>query len=159
MTVTIRMPVYILGAPDKCGDGIDQNCNGVDLACPDNNSLIREVQYGDLAGNFKSVEDPATASGQYVYVPNGVGTRNDGPDENQKITFTFNLAHSGTYRIKGTVYAANGNDDSFWVKVNGNPAGGYLWDVLQNTNYQQDYVNDRNGADPVEVTLTGGRIP
>ena len=144
------------GAADVCGDGIDQNCNGVDLACPDNTSLIREAQYGDMKGSFIAVDDSATASGQYVYVPNGVGTRIDGADENQKITFTFNVAQSGTYRIKGTVYAANGSDDSFWVKVNGNPAGGYLWDVLQNTSYQMDYVNDRNGADPVEVSLTSG---
>ena len=31
-----------------------------------------------------------------------------------------------------------------------------MWDVLQNTSYQQDYVNDRNGADPVEVSLEEG---
>jgi len=144
------------GATDLCGDGIDQNCNGADLACPDNNSLIREALYGDIDGNFTIGDDSAAASGQYVYVPNGFGNLMDGPDENQKITFTFNLAQSGTYRIKGTVYAANGNDDSFWVMVNGSPAGGYLWDVLQNTSYQQDYVNDRNGADPVEVSLNSG---
>ena len=144
------------GAADVCGDGIDQDCNGVDLSCPDNTSLIREAQYGDMKGSFIVVDDSATASGRYVYVPNNVGNRIDGADENQKITFTFNVAQSGTYRIKGTVYAANGSDDSFWVKVNGNPAGGYLWDVLQNTSYQEDYLNDRNGADPVEVSLTSG---
>ena len=144
------------GAADVCGDGIDQDCNGVDLACPDNNSLIREAQYGDMKGSFIVVDDSSTASGRYVYVPNGDGNRIDGADENQKITFTFNVAQSGTYRIKGTVYAANGSDDSFWVKVNGNPAGAYLWDVLQNTSYKEDYVNDRNGADPVEVSLTSG---
>ena len=143
-------------ATDVCGDGIDQDCNGADLDCPDNNSLIREVQYGELEGNFKSVDDSAAASGQYVYVPEGDGNLMDGPDENQKVTFTFNIPARGTYRIKGTVYASNGSSDSFWVKVNGNPAGGYLWDVLQNTSYQQDYVNDRNGADPVEVTLDKG---
>jgi hypothetical protein len=80
----------------------------------------------------------------------------DGPDETHKIIYTFNILEEGTYRIKGTVYAANGSDDSFWVKVNGSPVGGYLWDVLQNTSYQQDYVNDRNGADPVEVSLKAG---
>ena len=66
------------------------------------------------------------------------------------------MPERGTYRIKGAVYAPSGSDDSFWVKVNGSPAGGYLWDVLQNTSYQQDYVNDRNGADPVEVSLNSG---
>ena len=31
-----------------------------------------------------------------------------------------------------------------------------MWDVLQNTSYQKDYVNDRGGADPVEVWLPAG---
>ena len=149
-------PTIYPGANDKCGDGIDQDCSGSDLVCPDDTSLIREAQYGETNGDFAIADDSAAPSGHYVYVPNGVGTLYDGPDESQKVTFTFNIANPGTYRIKGTVYAPNGSDDSFWVKVNGEPAGGYLWDVLQNTSYQQDYVNDRNGADPVEVSLKAG---
>ncbi|MGD8953956.1 MAG: MopE-related protein [Desulfobacterales bacterium] len=144
------------GAIDVCGDGIDQDCSGTDFACPDDNSLVRDAQTGVLYGAFEIASDPAASSGAYVYVPNGVGTRFNGPDDTHKIIYTFNLLEEGTYRIKGTVHAANGSDDSFWVKVNGSPAGGYLWDVLQNTSYQQDYVNDRNGADPVEVSLKAG---
>ena len=144
------------GATDVCGDGIDQDCSGADVVCPDDNSLIREAQAGELIGDFEIISDPMASSGTYVYVPNGVGTRMDGPDETHKIIYSFNLLKAGTYRIKGAVYAANGSDDSFWVKVNGSPVGGYLWDVLQNTSYQQDYVNDRNGADPVEVSLKSG---
>ncbi|MGB5619273.1 MAG: MopE-related protein, partial [Desulfobacterales bacterium] len=149
-------PAVHPGAAEICGDGIDQKCSGADFACPDDRSLIRDAQTGVLSGAFEIGSDPVASSGQYVYVPNGVGTRFDGPDETHKITYTFNLLEEGTYRIKGTVYAANGSDDSFWVKVNDNPAGGYLWDVLQNTGYLQDYVNDRNGADPVEVSLKVG---
>lgn len=144
------------GAADTCGDGIDQDCSGADAVCPAEHTLAREAQTGLLFGEFKIGSDPAAGGGQYVYVANGTGTRFDGPDETQKVSFTFNLLEAGTYRIKGAVYAANGGDDSFWVKVNGSPAGGYLWDVLQNTGYQQDYVNDRNGADPVEVSLPAG---
>ncbi|MFO7688603.1 MAG: hypothetical protein R6V60_21190 [Desulfobacterales bacterium] len=43
------------------------------------------------------------------------------------------------------------------MKVNDGLAGGYLWDAFQNTGYQQDYVNDRHGADPVEVLLAAGK--
>ena len=144
------------GATDECGDGIDQDCSGADVACPDDNSLAREAQAGELIGGFETRSDPAASSGTYVYVPNGVGTRMDGPDDTHKIIYTFNILEEGTYRIKGTVYAANEGDNSFWVKVNDDPADGYLWDVLQNTDYQQDYVNDRDGADPVEVWLPAG---
>ncbi|MFZ0610876.1 MAG: MopE-related protein [Desulfobacterales bacterium] len=144
------------GAAEICGDGIDQDCSGGDLTCAEEEGLAKEAEDGNLIGAFEIGSDPAAGGGKYVYVANGAGTRFDGPDETQKVSFTFNLLEAGTYRIKGAVYAANGGDDSFWVKVNGSPAGGYLWDVLQNTGYQEDYVNDRNGADPVEVSLPAG---
>ncbi|MCB0032967.1 MAG: hypothetical protein KDE51_03020, partial [Anaerolineales bacterium] len=54
------------------------------------------------------------------------------------------------------VYANSGSDDSFFVDVNGSPNGGYLWDINRNTNYNPDFVNDRNGADPVEFDLSAG---
>jgi hypothetical protein len=57
---------------------------------------------------------------------------------------------SGTYRIKGWVYATDGNSASFFVRVDGSPKSGYLWDTLQNTSYAPDYVNDRDMlADPL----------
>ena len=120
-----------------------------------NPTLVWEVEDGDLFGAFEFGSDPAASGGQYVHVPNGIGTRFSGPDEKHKITFSFEIPKDGTYRIKAAVHAANGNDNSFWVKVN-DAAGVYLWDALQNTSYEQDYVNDRNGADPVEVWLPAG---
>jgi hypothetical protein len=120
--------------------------------------LVREAEDFDLPvdGDFEIGFDPAASGGQYIHVPNGTGTRLSGPDENHKISYTFYVSVAGTYRIKGAVHAANSGDDSFWIRVNDSPAGGYLWDALQNTGYQQDYVNDRYGADPVEVSLEEG---
>ena len=121
--------------------------------------LVREAEDFDLpvGGDFEVGFDSAASGGAYVYFPNGTGTRFSGPDESQKFNYTFYVPKAGKYRIKGAVHAANGNDDSFWIRVNDiSPTGGYLWDVLQNTSYQQDYVNDRNGADPVEVSLEEG---
>lgn len=120
-----------------------------------NPTLVWEAEDGDLFGAFEFGSDPAASGGQYVHVPNGIGTRFSGPDEKHKITFSFEIPKDGIYRIKAAVHAANGNDNSFWVKVN-DAAGVYLWDALQNTSYEQDYVNDRNGADPVEVWLPAG---
>jgi hypothetical protein len=118
--------------------------------------LIQEAEDGRLFGSFETMSDSRASGGQYVHVPNGTGKRNEGPDEAHKVEYTFNVPETGIYRIKGWVYAANGSDDSFWVKVNGNPSQGYLWDVSVNTNYQMDYASDRDGADPVEVMLEAG---
>jgi len=144
------------GALEVCGDGIDQDCNGSDLACPEVGDLVREAEEGVIAGAFEIVNDTTASGGYYIQVPNPTGTRFDGPDDTHKMTYTFNISETGTYRIKGAVHAASGSDDSFWVQVNGEPADGYLWDVLQNTSYQKDYVNDRDGADPVEIWLPAG---
>jgi hypothetical protein len=120
--------------------------------------LVREAEDFDLPvdGDFEIGFDPAASGGQYIHVPNGTGTRFSGPDENHKISYTFYVSVAGTYRIKGAVHAANSDDDSFWIRVNDSPTGGYLWDALQNSGYQQDYVNDRYGVDPVEVSLEEG---
>ena len=118
--------------------------------------LIQEAEDGDLYGGFEISSDPAASGGRYVHVPNGTLTSTKMPNEGYKIDYNFNVTVDGMYRIKGSVYAASGSDDSYWVKVNDSPGGGYLWDVLRNTGYQQDYVNDRNGADPVVVWLPAG---
>jgi K319L-like, PKD domain len=119
-------------------------------------SLKQEAEAGIIFGAFEIVSDPAASDGQYVHVPNGTGRRMDRPEEVHKIEYTFNVPETGIYRIKEWVHAANGNDDSFRVKVNGSPSEEYLWDVFVNTSYQTDYVSDRDGKDPVEVMLEAG---
>jgi len=70
--------------------------------------------------------------------------------------YSFTVEEEGYYRIKGGVYAPNDNDDSFYVRVDGEPSRGYLWDVRQNTTYAADYVSNRGEEDPVEVCLAAG---
>ncbi|MFQ6102206.1 MAG: PKD domain-containing protein, partial [Anaerolineae bacterium] len=118
--------------------------------------LVQEAESGTLVGAFAIGDDGAASGGQYIHVPNGFGNRS-GPDEGQRASYSFTVDTPGTYRIKAWVYAANVEDDSFFVTVDGSPSGGYLWDTLINTSYQADYVNDRGGADPVEVTLAEGQ--
>jgi RHS repeat-associated protein len=96
------------------------------------------------------------ASGdQYVHAPEGSGKPDD-PSDNYA-GYCFSVTTAGTYRIKGWVYAAGGNSDSFFVRVDSSPVHGYLWDTLHNTSYALDYVNDRDtAADPLEVSLGVG---
>ncbi len=118
--------------------------------------LVQEAEVGVRRGAFEIGTDAAASGGQYVHVPPGNGDQWS-LNEDHKVTFCVNVATTGIYRIRGWVHAASGNDDSFYVRVEGSPAGGYLWDTLQNTTYQEDYVNDRDGPDPVEVLLTAGQ--
>jgi len=126
-------------------------------------SLAAGVEVGKEAedfdtrtGKFVVGDDPEASEEQYMWAPNGSGNRWNGPDAGQRLEYSFTVEQEGSYRIKGRVYAPNGNDDSFWVRVDGEPSGGYLWEVLQNTEYLPDYVSDRGGEDPVQVCLTAG---
>ena len=130
--------------------------NEVSLVAVVDPGLVQEAENGILYGAFETAIDSAASNGQYVHVPNGTGSRMEGPDEAHKIEYTFNVPATETYQIKAWVHAASLGDDSFWVKVDGSPAQGYLWDVFLNTSYQSDYVNDRDTADPVRVTLAVG---
>ena len=100
--------------------------------------------------------DPNASGGQYVHVPEGFGTRGGVVGNNDFVSYQFNVTEVGIYRFLGWIYAAGGSDDSFYVTVDGQPAAGYLWDITPNTSYLADFVSDRGGADPVELSLGPG---
>jgi len=113
--------------------------------------LQQSASSATTSGSFSS-----DGNGGYG-VSNSGGNNWDGPDDtSSKITFTFTVAVEGTYKIKGSVKAPNGSDDSFWVQVDGGPSDGFLWDVGNSSSYSDDYVAHRYGDDPVTVTLSPG---
>ena len=118
---------------------------------------VQEAEDCELHGAFQIVNDPAASGGSFVHAPNGVGIR-DLPDEAHKVVCKIRVASGGTYRIKGVVKAPSPSytNNSFFVKVDGAPTAGYLWDTPESTRWATDAVSDRNGADPVEVTLQAG---
>ena len=97
-----------------------------------------------MSGSFEIGMDSAASGGSYIHLPNGAGDFWNGPNARQKAEYCFNVPNAGTYRIDGKVYGADNLSDSFYVKVEGAPDKGYLWDVLPNTSYLLDSVNDRN---------------
>ncbi len=118
--------------------------------------LVQEAESGALSGPVVVGSDPAASGGQYVHAPNGSGDQWNGPNASRKASYCFNVATSGTYRIKTKVHSADTNSDSFYVQVDGAPVTGRIWDTLINTTYASDFVNDRGVADPVEVQLPTG---
>ncbi|MEM9464275.1 MAG: prepilin-type N-terminal cleavage/methylation domain-containing protein [Actinomycetota bacterium] len=89
-------------------------------------------------------------------VPNGAGFNGGGAGSTSDfVQFDFVVAEAGTYRIVGSVRSPNGNDDSFWVTVDGQPSGGYLWDTGRSSTYSSSTVRDR-GSGTVEIHLEPG---
>lgn len=116
--------------------------------------LIQEAENGVLSGAFIIGNDVNASSGQYIHVPNGTGDSK--LNGSSQAAFCLRVTTPGIYYLKGWVHADGGANDSFFVQVDGAPASGYLWDTLRNTFYDMDYVSDRRGANPVELTLAAG---
>jgi len=123
---------------------------------PTCSGLVQEAEAGVLTGDFTIMSDAAANGGAYIYVPETSGDVWNGADETQKATYCFVTTQPGTYRIQGDVLGADPLSDSFYLKVNGAPSDGHLWDVTPSTNYVADFVNDRGIANPVELSLDAG---
>ena len=124
---------------------------------PPSDSLSIEAEAGELFGRFAVGDDNAASGGQYVHVPSGAGGSETSLSD--RVEYRFNVTQPGRYRIDANVYAVDGSDDSFYVRVNGLPEIGYRWHIRRNTSYQIDSVADRNPTpvlDPVIVELTAG---
>ena len=139
------------------GSGVLNGSTGLAFTPTTDDDWVREAEDCELYGAFQSMNDPTASGGSFVQVPNGVGTR-DLPDEAQKMVCRLSVPSGGTYRIKGVVRAPSPSyaNNSFFVKVDGAPGAGYLWDIPESTRWATDEVSDRNGADPVGVTLAAG---
>jgi predicted secreted protein len=118
--------------------------------------LSQEAESGALSGQFVVGKDAKANTGKYIYTPNQ-GLFWEGPVAWQKASYCFNVENPGVYRILISVAAPDINSDSFYVQVDGAPAAGYLWDIALSQSYAIDYVNDRDHADPIELSLSFGQ--
>lgn len=122
--------------------------------------LQQEAEQGALSGLFGIGADGAASGGEYVHVANGQGNRGSSIDTGQKVSFCMNVNSPGTYRLKGWVYGPNGADNSFYVRVNGQPNAGIVWHTSINAAYTGEHVvaynasTNRFGA--VEFTMGAG---
>ncbi len=119
--------------------------------------LIVEAEDAEIFGDFIIEADVEASAGYYVHVPNGTGSHWN-LNEDHRIDFTFNVDSSGTYKLRGYVNSNSGKDNSFYVRVNGTPAAGYLWDTAKRTGtaYEADWVIERDASGPLQVALDAG---
>jgi hypothetical protein len=114
---------------------------------PGADSIWLETEWGQLNHPMQVVQDPSSASGAYIWIPNGGGTGGT-------VSYQFSVPQAGNYVIWGRVLAVNGLDDSFFVSVDGGSDA--LWDTQIATAWVWDRVSHRNGADPMTYYLQAG---
>lgn len=118
--------------------------------------LTQEAEDGGLTGGFVVDNDLAASGGKFIQVPQGYGDYWYGPNTHELAKYCFNVTQKGLYRLDGNVYGADLLSDSFYVRVDKAPNQAYLWDVLRNTSYLTDSLNNRFLADPVLLKLPTG---
>ncbi len=118
--------------------------------------LEQEGEAGLLFGDMLLGNDAAASGGQYVAMDAGSPPLYGGLDPLHRASYCVTVTTAGTYHLIANIHALDNLTDSFFVTVDGQPAGGYLWDTHHNTQYGTDFLADRGGPDPVEITLTAG---
>ncbi len=121
-------------------------------------SLEQEAEDGVLVG-FSTVADSAASGGQAIEVPNHepVEQQENAPNDSFKASYCFTVPTAGTYRIVGREHSPSNSDNSFWVRVDDEPTAGFNWNAkVRHDSYVDDFVNDFNIVDPVEIFLNTG---
>ncbi|MEM7127381.1 MAG: hypothetical protein AAF702_13695 [Chloroflexota bacterium] len=104
----------------------------------------QEAEQGQLSGLFSIGSDSAASGGAYIHVANGQGNRGSVLDSSQKVAYCVQANSVGSYRLKAWTYGASGFDNSFYVRINGQPSQGVIWHTPINTAYNDEYVMDYN---------------
>ncbi len=138
------------GGGDTGGDGDETGGSGTCTA-----ELTVEAESGALAGAMTIGSDGAASGGQFVHTPQGSGNDWSGLSASSA-SYCFNIASAGDYRVETKIQGLDGQSDSFFVAVDGQPADGYLFDVGVNGSFITRSVSNRGGANPVVINLTAG---
>ncbi|WP_420461393.1 PKD domain-containing protein [Neolewinella sp.] len=90
------------------------------------NSFWLEAECATVGSFWSTVADAAATNGQYVVVRSGNSGANPPADvPANRVRFTVSNATAGNYSLFARIGAPSGNDDSYWVRVNG--GAWYKW--------------------------------
>ncbi|TMM55868.1 BspA family leucine-rich repeat surface protein [Maribacter algarum] len=105
------------------GDYGDYNCYGllefvIEESTCSNEDFWLEAECADVGGNWSVINSADASGGQYLLPPAGANYNSAPTDPNSVVTFDLD-AEAGNYKIYARVSVPSQEDDSFWVRVNG----------------------------------------
>ena len=111
-----------------------------------------EAEAGLLTGRMAIQTDASASGGQYVAAPSDEYAFVPGNDYAE---FRFQVQSAGSFRLDAVVDGPAANADSFFITVDDQPAGGYLWDIP--SGWTTSSVKDRGTSGPVILSLGTGQ--
>ncbi|MEM9775168.1 MAG: Ig-like domain-containing protein, partial [Chloroflexota bacterium] len=121
--------------------------------------LEQEAETATVFGRMTIGNDSRASEGQFIHIPDGAGDNyNFSGTSPDRAEFCFEITEAGNYSISAVVSSEGGSalSDSFYVQVNNQPFGGYLWDVTLSDDFVPDHVSDRGGDNKIIVPLDEG---
>jgi len=141
-----------------CDNGLDDDGDGlIDENDADCANYYLEAECGFPGANWTRGFDVEASNDDYLTISTGLNsTVMPPPDADDLVRFTVNVTAPGLYRILARVYAANGADDSFWIRVdNGTWYNWNDWNTDSNWKWLPVEDND-NGNTLVKWNLLPG---
>ena len=104
-------------------------------------SIWLEAECGNVGSLWDVNSDGNASNSQYVTVQSGNNSTGSAPTSSSgQISYAFNVSESGTYNLWSRVITPNGNDDSFWLQIDGGswfqwnnigPNSSWAWEQAQ----------------------------
>ncbi|MCI0550380.1 MAG: T9SS type A sorting domain-containing protein [Anaerolineae bacterium] len=136
-------------------------------------SIWLEAECGTVGSLWNTNSSGTASNGSYVTIQSGNNSTGSAPSSSTgHVSFPFSVSESGNYVLWCRVIAPTGNDDSFWIRMDGgswinwnNIAPGstsWTWDDVQSFNLSSGnhtltvtYREDGAQLDKVYITNTG----
>jgi endo-1,4-beta-xylanase len=135
-------------------------------------SVWLEAECGTVGSLWNVVSDGNASNDQYVTIQSGNNSTSGAPSgTNGQIAYNFNVSESGNYTVWARVITPNGNDDSFWLRMDGGswfawnnigPNSSWAWEQSQTYSlsagshtFTVGYREDGSRLDKIYITNTG----
>ncbi len=150
---------HVITAKAVDNEGAETTSTGVNVTInpvtppPGGGALVRQANEAQLFGLFTLAADQSS-----VGVAEGSGSQYflGSTASANRAEFSFTVSTPGIYNIEGLVQSPNSGSDSFFMRVNGLPAGGYTWDTGANADFTPVLMVNRGDSGPLALDLSAG---
>jgi hypothetical protein len=150
---------FVVRLADENGSGVanalikftvTQGGGTLDKQQTNDGNIRLEAESGVIAAPMTALNDPQASGGKFILVPLGTPEGAAG-----SATYSFEIKSPGNYVIWGRKIAATGDEDSFFIIVDGGRE--ITWHLDQSEVWAWDRVSDgATGPDPAVFTLAAG---